>query len=665
MKYEQQVPRNALVWIILSQFVLLLPHMTRVPVWVLLVYLLTALWRIMVYQGRWSFPGRLTKALMALTCFGGIGFHYRTLIGLEPTVALLLAAFALKLVELVERKDAYMVIFLAYFVCVTEFLFSQELLITLYMLFAVLVITTALVALHQPGQDAFTRTTLRRASVMLLQAFPLMVALFFIFPRIGPLWSVPLKGHTAKTGVSDFMSPGDISNLSLSDEVAFRVQFEGDIPPRSQLYWRGLVLSRLQGDAWRSLRWREVPAAERRQSKPDIEGRSAVEYSVIMEPTQQNWLYALPYARSPDRGVLATNDFRLASPMEVQDQKRYEVRSWLDAEMEPELTEWRLEMETDLPLFGSPRARELALDMYEAAGGDTAEFSDAILRMFRQQEFFYTLQPPVLGDDPMDVFLFETRRGFCEHYAAAFAFMMRSAGVPARVVAGYQGGEVNPVNGTVIVHQFDAHAWNEIWLEGRGWMRVDPTAAIAPDRIEFGLEQAMQAEGSFLANSPLSPLRFRNVAWVNSIRLRLDAMTYSWQRFVLHYNSEQQYQFLSSFLGEVSPGRLVAVFITLWGLVLIPVAIGLLRRSQGQRLDPATRLYRDFCKKLRTVNLVRGRDEAPGAYALRISAERPDLAAEVDSITRVYDAISYRSQGGEEALDLLKRQVRRFNPPRR
>jgi transglutaminase-like putative cysteine protease len=628
---------------------------------VLLVYLIAALWRIMVYQGRWSFPGRYTKALLAVTCFGGIGFHYRTLIGLEPTVALLLAAYALKLVELVDRKDAYIAIFLAYFVCVTEFLFSQDLLITLYMLFAVLLITTSLVALHQPGQDSFTRTTLRRASIMLAQAFPLMIVLFFIFPRIGPLWSVPLKGHTAKSGVSDFMAPGDISNLSLSDEVAFRVQFDGDIPPRNQLYWRGLVFSKLQGRAWRSLRWREVPATERRQVPPET-GDDAQEYSVLLEPTQQNWLYALPYARSPDLSVVATNDFRLVSPVEVQDQKRYEVRSWLGVVLEPSLSEWREEVETNLPLYGSPRARELALDMYAAAGGDTAVFSNDILRMFRQQEFYYTLEPPLLGDNPVDDFLFGTRRGFCEHYAAAFAFVMRAAGVPARVIAGYQGGEINPVNGTVIVHQFDAHAWNEIWIEGLGWTRVDPTGAIAPDRIEYGLEQALAGEGSFLADSPLSPLRFRNIDWINSVRLRLDAITYSWQRFVLQYNSEEQYQLLTRVLGEVNGSRLAAVFVGAWCLVLIPLAINLLRRSRGRQLDPATRLYHEFCRKLRSADLARGRSEAPGDFALRVSLLRPELAAEVESISRAYDAICYRDQGGAEAIDLLKKQVRKFNP---
>lgn len=659
MKYDQQVPRNALVWIILSQFALLLPHITRVPVWVVLVYLLTAFSRSMVYQGRWSFPGNKFKGVLALTCFAGVFYSYRSLIGLEPTVALLLAAFALKLVELSSRKDAYVLLFLGFFVCLTEFLFNQEILTVVYMLFAVLLLTTALVALHQPGEDAFNRRTLKRAGLMLAQAFPLMLVLFFIFPRIGPLWSVPLKSHSAKSGVSDFMSPGDFSDLSLSDEVAFRVQFAGEIPPRQQLYWRGLVFSKLRGDEWRSFRWREVPAQERRQRRPDLDDRF-FNYSVILEPTQQSWLYALRYANTSDRGILATNDFRLVSPTEIQDKRRYSVRSYPEVVLEPELSDWRRNVETELSPHSNPRTRELAQTMFARAGGDTGVFVNAILAMFRQQEFYYTLKPPLLGDNAMDDFLFRSRRGFCEHYAAALAVLVRSAGIPARVVAGYQGGEINPVNGTVIVHQFDAHAWNEVWYQGRGWVRVDPTASIAPDRIEYGLEQAMQGEGSFLGDSPLSPLRYRNIAWLNNLRLQFDAINYSWQAFVLTYDSDRQYQVLNRFLGEISVSRIALVLLGCWALVLIPVAVGLLRAGTDRHVDEATRIYHRFCKKLQSAQLHRGREEAPLAFADRVINERPELAADVRAITSLYDAISYRSKVSPEGLALLRKQVRQF-----
>ena len=254
MKAGQQIPRNALVWSVLTLFALVAPHVTRIPIWVLAVYIFAAFWRTMVYRGRWSFPGRWVKVLLILTSFIGLYLSYGTFIGLEPTVALLLTAFALKLIELAQRKDAYVLLFLGYFVCVTEFLFSQDLPIVFYSIFTVTLITTALLALHQPEQHKFNPRTIRQASVMLLQAFPLMLVLFFLFPRIGPLWTVPLKSHAAKTGVSDFMRPGDISNLSQSADVAFRVQFEGEIPNAADLYWRGLVFSKLAEGAWTSLR---------------------------------------------------------------------------------------------------------------------------------------------------------------------------------------------------------------------------------------------------------------------------------------------------------------------------------------------------------------------------------------------------------------------------
>ena len=210
MKPDQQVPRNALVWIIISLFTLVAPHAERLPLWVLAVYLFAAGWRIMVYQGRWSFPGRLVKTALIVASCSGIYLSYGSLLGLEPTVALLLTAFALKLIELHRRKDAYVLLFLGYFICITEFLFSQDLLVVLYSLFNVVLVTTALVALHRPGEHQFNRKTIRLASILVLQSLPLMLVLFFLFPRIGPLWTVPMKSHTAKTGATEPGSNGQL-----------------------------------------------------------------------------------------------------------------------------------------------------------------------------------------------------------------------------------------------------------------------------------------------------------------------------------------------------------------------------------------------------------------------------------------------------------------------
>ena len=657
MSLQEQVPRNALVWMIICLFTLVAPHAGRIPLWVLAVYVVAALWRIMVYRGRWSFPGRWVKVIMTICGFAGIYASFGTLIGLEPTVALLLTAFALKLIELSQRKDAYVLLFLGYFICITEFLFSQDLLITLYSLVNVTLITTALVALHQPGQHQFNRGTIRLAVVMLAQAIPLMVVLFFLFPRIGPLWTVPIKSNTAKTGMSNFMRPGDVASLSQSADVAFRVKFKGEIPAKSELYWRGLVFSRLEQGMWSALGYYDVPLREQRPRKVETDA-DPTPYSVIMEPTQQNWLYALRYARATTPGVMHAADFRIFSPAPLETEYMYRVNSWPGSLLEPELSEWRRTIETKLPPRGNARSRALALQLKEEVGSDQ-ELVDRVLKKFNTEPYVYTLQPGALsGLDAMDEFMFETRRGFCEHYAAAFVIMMRAAGVPARVVAGYLGGEINPVNKTVIVHQFDAHAWAEVWMEGEGWVRVDPTAAVSPDRIEWGLEEAMQSEGSFLADTPLSPLRYRNIPLLNQLRLRYDALTYRWQSWVVSFNSEQQFDFLHGLLGELTARKFAAVLLGSWALVLVPVAISLLRRRDTHEVSPLDKYYLKFCRRLASQGLSREPGETPAQFAARAAAELPSMNAQLAQITDLYNDLAYA--GNAPAMGLSREQLREF-----
>ena len=644
MSMQQQVPRNALVWIIICLFTLIIPHAARVPFWVLAVYVLAVTWRILVYRGRWSFPGRWVKVALTVSGFAGIYFSYGSVIGLEPTVSLLLTAFALKLIELSHKKDAYVLLFLGYFICITEFLFSQDLLITLYSLLNVTLITTALVALHQPGEHQFNRGTIRLAAVMVLQAMPLMLVLFFLFPRIGPLWTVPIKSHTAKTGMSDFMRPGDIATLSQSADVAFRAKFDGAIPAKADLYWRGLVFSRLEAGAWTGLGYYDVPVSERRPQEVATPGES-IGYSVIMAPTQQNWLYSLRYARSSNPGVMAAPDFRLFSLVPIEGEYMYRAGSWLEAALEPDLSDWRRKTELRLPHRDNPKTRQLAIVLRDSVDSDT-DFIDAVLARFNTEPFVYTLQPGVLAsDNPMDQFMFQSRRGFCEHYAAAFVVMMRAAGVPARVVAGYQGGEVNPVNKTVIVHQFDAHAWAEVWLAGQGWVRVDPTAAVSPERIEWGLEQALASEGSFLADSPFSALRYRNIPLINLLRLRYDALTYRWQSWVVGFNSDQQFKLLRDLFGEINARKFAALLLGSWALVLIPVAISLLRKRDTHQMSPLDKQYLLFCDRLATLGVTRQPGETPAQFAVRSGRLLPALSPQLERITSLYNELAYAGGG--------------------
>ncbi|GAB5414099.1 MAG: protein-glutamine gamma-glutamyltransferase TgpA [Congregibacter sp.] len=654
----QQVPRTALAWIILSQALLLLPHITRIPLWVVAVYAAAFGWRVQMFRGRAEAPGRWLKLVLSAAAGLGIVASYGNLLGMEPMVAFLLVAFALKLTEMQSRRDAFTVVFLGYFICVTAFLFSQDILLVLYVLLLVLCLTAALIYLHRPDSPLGDVAPLRLASVMLLQAFPLMLVLFFLFPRIGPLWSVPLKSHTAKTGMSDVLRPGDVSSLSQSGEVAFRAQFNGDIPGSEALYWRGIVMSRLDDGAWRSLRYFEIPPRERKDSAQELRGER-LSYSVIMEPTQRNWVYSLAYARSSKPGLMSMHDFRLYSPVAIESEMQYNVESWPDALLEPQLSSWRRTVETELPNEDNPRTAALAASL-RAQSSDNRVFIDRVLDYFRSESFFYTLEPPRLsGNNPMDEFLFETRRGFCEHYAYAFAVMMRSVGIPTRIVGGYLGGEVNPVNRTVIVHQFDAHAWNEVWLEGEGWVRVDPTAAVAPDRILYGLERAVAEEGSFLASSPLSPLRYRGVNWLNSLRLRYDALTWQWQTWVTGFDGQTQFDLLRGVLGEISVTRSLAVLLGSGVLTLAVVSLFLFGRSgrTPSRSKSEEELLR-FQQMLVRRGLSVQPGETPESWIARAVERWPKQAARLRQHQRDLNQLLYQRPQNPDSSDRLLKSLR-------
>lgn len=633
IKQAEQLPRAALAWIIGAQALLLTPHLPRLPLWVVALYIVAFVWRVQAFRGRLELPGRWLKVALTLGTAIGIVLSFGSLIGMEPMVAFLLTAFALKLTEMRSRKDSYVVIFLGYFVLLTAFLFSQDLLLVVYAVVQAWVLTTALVCVHRASGPLGDLQPARLAGVMLLQSVPLMLVLFFLFPRIGPLWTMPLKSQAAQTGMSDRLRPGDVSRLSLSAEVAFRVRFEGPIPPASELYWRGLVMSRLDGDEWRSLRYFEVPAVERSEPPLQVTG-SPLSYQVMLNPTQQNWLYGLRYARSPRRGVMQLHDFRMFSPVEVENDFLYKVNSWPETALEQQLSDWRRRTETRLPMGDNPRTVALARELRAASASDQ-EFVSNVLNYFRNNDFRYTLQPPLLPDrNAMDQFVLGTQRGFCEHFAYAFAVMMRAVGIPARIVAGYLGGETNPVNRTVIVHQFDAHAWNEVWLAGQGWVRIDPTAVVSPDRLRFGLERALAGEGSFLSDSPLSPLRFRGVDWVNSVRLRYDALTYRWQSWVVGFDGEAQFDLLHDVLGEISVTRSLVVLLGTGAAVMGVVSLFLFRRRPNRRRPPFETEMLRYQQGLWRRGIPPLPGETPAALTRRATQRWPSESARIEALYR-------------------------------
>lgn len=657
---------------LLAYAAVIMPHIQRLPIWITLVAICTLVWRIQVYLGRWRFPPRWLKYLFAGISGTALLLNYGKIAGLEPMVGLLVVAYSLKLLEMYQRRDALAVIFLAFIVASTQFLFEQTMVATILVGVQVLFISTALLGLNQSAGHKRPLGSAKLACQLLGLSIPLMLVLFIIIPRIGSLWAVPLLQTSAKTGVSDSMAPGDFSNLGKSGELAFRVTFEGDIPPQNTLYWRGLVLSRFDGRTWTTgaLRdyFRDGPF-ESWYQRPPRKWESLIErngglvnYEVTLEPSNQTWLYALGTPVALADRIALTRDFRLISQIPIQKRFTYPAKSYLDHRIEPDfLPGWRRENETELPLNYNPRTLALSKTWLREGLSQQAIVQRAL--DWFNREFEYTLNPPLLGRHTADEFLFDTKQGFCEHFASAFVILMRAAGIPARVVTGYQGGEINPLENYLLVHQFDAHAWAEVWTQGQGWVRVDPTFAVAPERIRNSGQEIFSQQSEFLANSPFSLLRFGNISALYWLRMRLDLLDYSWHRWVLGYDKTMQFELLTRLLGRVDPWRIAVIFIGACTAVLGALAFYLFVRRGDVPQSPEVRQYQRFCRKLAKLGFRRSAGEASGSFALRVATGRPDLQAAVAAITLLFERISYSREAVLQKQ--LKQAVDTFKPARK
>lgn len=609
--------------LLLSVLMVIAPHAGHLPPWVSALCIVLLVWRgYLAWSGN-PLPKRGLLMILTLTSLSGILIDFHTLFGREVGVTLLMLLACLKLLELRTARDAMALIFLSCFILITNFLYSQSLLTALYMLATLLVIVTGWVHLHAPGIAVKPR--LRVATVLLLQAIPLTLILFILFPRVpGPLWGLPQDAF-ARSGLDDTMSPGSVGRLALSDAVAFRVSYRGTPPPRSQMYWRGPVLWDFDGHTW-------TPGRATRGIAPQFGATGLpTEYSVTLEPHNKRWLFALDMPDNISVPARLTDDFQILSQEPVNERLRYEVRSRLDYHANLKESQAQLQRALQLPQTLNPRARQLAASW---RADDDHTVMRRALDYFKQQNFYYTLEPPLLGRNSMDDFLFGTRRGFCEHYASSFVFLMRAAHIPARVVTGYQGGEYNAYGNYYIVRQSDAHAWAEVWLTGRGWVRVDPTAAIAPERVERGLSAALTDSAAlpFMARNP--PL------WLRDLRLNWDALANQWNQRVLAYDSERQFAYLSRF-GMKSVSLQVIYMTAGLGLVIALFALYMLRHLFKREQDKTQAAWQKLCRKLARSGLSRTQHEGPWDFAMRVTAARPDLAASIQDLAARYITLRY------------------------
>lgn len=640
-----------------SAVVAFAPHALELPIGAIAAFLAAVGWRFASEQWNWYRPGKWQRVALALATIVFAYRYYGTLLGRDPGVTLLVCLTGLKLLELRILRDYMLSAFLLFLLTLSTFLYGQSLALGLYALVAVSINTAALLHLSRAaplGFEPTVRWTLRLAG----QALPIMLVLYVLFPRLpAPLWGIPFAEGGSVTGVPEVMRPGNIQSLSESPQPVFRVSFDGATPAPPLLYWRARVLWDTDGRAWYA--GPPLPAADAVSFRPRGE---PVRYEVTLEPQNRPWLYALDLPALIPAGARVRAGYVLERERAARERVRYDMLSY------PQYATGALSnaergRALSLPRAVSPRVHALS-STWRRGAGDAAVVS-AALDHFRREPFVYTLTPPRLGSDPVDEFLFETRRGFCEHYAAAFVTLMRAAGIPSRVVLGYQGGEFNPAGDYLIVRQADAHAWAEVWLAGRGWVRVDPTVAVAPERVELGIDatRRLRAQGvtagELAADAVLQAMRLGMLehAWLRT-RLGWDYANFSWYRWVGGYDLERQEAVLARLgLKEYVLPAMVG------GVALLVLFYGL-PRARRARADPVVAAYTRFCGRLAHVGLERAPTEGALAFAERCVRLRPDLLPAINAITEGYVALRYGPMRAPEELHSLRRAVRQFRPRR-
>ena len=624
-------------------------HIDRLPAWVSAAAIALAAWRLAAARARLPLPGTIARAVLAGVVVIAVLARFHTLNGLAAGTALLVLMAALKLLETFRRRDRLVLVSAGLFLLLAACLDRQSLARAPLYLAEMWLACAALAVIAADGFPG--RAALALAGRTLLLALPLAVLLFVFFPRLaGSFWTVP-RGDEAVTGLSETMSPGSIGKLTTSYDVAFRARFEGELPPREQRYWRGPVLHRFDG-----FTWSRGPGDWRAREAWEFAGR-AYRYRVALEPSRHRWWFALDTpAQSPDPNVVLTRDYELLAARPVSDPTSFEALSYTATREAAALAEWERLENTALPRGRNPRSLALAHELRARAGGD-AGLVTAALEFLRAGGFVYSLEPEELGPEQVDDFLFRTRTGFCGHYASAFVVLMRAAGVPARVVTGYLGGEWNPVGGYLVVRQSDAHAWAEVWLDGRGWMRVDPTAVVAPERLERGaldlLPEAMSAATRLLRGSP----------WLVHLLQRWDAANAWWNDRVVKFDYSKQLDILER-LGIHSADAAAlgwAFVIALLGwLALIAWHLG--RSMRPRRPDAIARAYALLCRKLARSGLARATHQGPLAYAEALRVAHLPVPAGAHILLEQYARLRYGPWQATRAADIeaFRRAVARF-----
>jgi len=642
---------HVLVFLLTSIGLIVFPHISHIPIVILAFFYALLAWRLIGVWQPERLPGKWLVLLLSVCGIALLYSQHQGLFGRDAGTRLFVIALGLKLMEIKSERDLYLISFLAFIVAASQFLYEQNLLMAAYILVVCCALLATLVSIN--SRDPEPLAALKTAGVIVVQGLPMMIVLFILFPRVeAPRWMLLNDKSQAKAGLSDNMEPGSITDLGMSDELVFRVKFAGGMPPPAQRYWRGPVLSHTDGKRWTRSANRDF---EKFMDQPKYQGKR-YQYTLLMEPRDKNWVFALDLPAEFSKPLSRNAHYQLITSENADKRVEYKVSSY------PEyntgfITRTEYENATQLP--GAPSAKiKQFVEQLQGFNSPPEQFISRLLQHFRKEDFHYTLTPPLMEQNPVETFLFETRYGFCSHYAAAFVYLMRVAAIPARVVTGYQGGEFNKVGDFLEIRQADAHAWAEVWLENKGWVRFDPTAAIAPERIEKNFNLDGLVPGGVIRFAPAGDNALTAYHWLKQARQLWGHVDYNWQRWIINYNTLNQSKFLSS----LGIGNIKAMLYWMIGCIGVITAILswiLLRRKQ-KTTDKVLRTYKRFCQKLAKHGLARGVAEGERAFAERIKAKLPERAADIDRITDVFVKLRYARVSTPEDFKRFRQWVNLF-----
>lgn len=650
--------------LLLSLSITFILYASNLENWISACFVVFAIWRYLIAKKNWAYPKLWLR--LALSIAGGVAIlgTYGSLFGRDASVGLLAVMISMKLLETRTKRDFIVMVILSYFLTVNILLFTQAIWVFIAILLALTGLTACLISVsHQiinnTNNTEIWKIQAKLAGTLLLQATPIMLVLFVLFPRIpGPIWGIPKDSYSGMTGLSDSMEPGNISQLSLSSKIAFRAEFKSTIPANNQLYWRGPVLWHQEGRRWQMT----SDIISMPMESLETSG-AATDYTITLEPHNRNWLLLLDLPQAalnsipPEASI--KHDMQVLSKEPIRTRIRYQGHSFLNYRLGAKLSDHERTLALQQIEDENPKTRQLA-SKWVSENKSPAQIIETALNMFREQEFVYTLAPPLLGKEPVDDFLFNTKRGFCEHYASSFVYLMRAAGVPARIVTGYQGGEINPNGNYLIVRQSDAHAWAEVWLQNKGWVRVDPTAAVSPNRIESGIAAA-------LPDSDLLPILSRqDYPLLKILYLNWDTINNGWNQWVLGYDQDKQLALLKKLIHkDIAWGDIGLILVTVI-IALMLSASYLLLRNNPVALDPVKKSYQLFLKKLSKAGVTKLAHEGAVNFGERAAKALPNHSIEILEISALYSSMQYAkhetspnktSMSNKHALNLLKQLV--------